>query len=145
MQKTNRFYVEEELRRHVPLLANVPALRCGHVVDRASGRFCNAVACWRSPGQRWLEDSARCPEHASESDRQAFGELVVRRVRISCDILLGGVTLQAPAAHRSAVELLGEMVGALGGIVEVQGVSSVVGRWSNLRGPGATIGAGGCR
>jgi hypothetical protein len=60
--------------------------------------------------------------------------LVVRRVRITCHVLLAGVTLQAPPAQAAAVELLEAVVLSAGGVLQLQEVRSSIGRYPAMPG-----------
>lgn len=141
-QKTLLKLREAALRERVPILANLPALRCGHVIEIAPRRFCNAVAVVNFYGDSWLMDSARCEDHRYYDAQELGGDLIVRRVRVTCEVLLGGVTLQAPAAHVAAVALLQQAIDALGGRLEVVHVSSTIGRRAGQPAPGVANGVG---
>ncbi len=128
---------EANLRMRVSTFSRLPALRCGFEMDLGTHRFCNKLAIRVRQGRTWLDDTARCAEHADSGDLPLGNELIVRRVRLECCLLVAGVDLQAPHAHTAALELLEHVVNPLGAVLELHQVTSSIGRYPLQPGIGA--------
>src|SRR2546430_866602 len=108
----------------VPAVATCPQIRCYARRGSAFGSLCGAPARWRRPGRIWFEDAFFCDDHRSEFDLEIDGDVVVRRVRLSVDVLLTGASMTAPEAQIEAGRQLERAVASIGGRLEVTGVSS---------------------
>jgi len=108
----------------VPAVAVCPQIRCYARQGSALGSLCGAPARWRRPGRLWFEDAFFCDAHRSESDLAIAGDVVVRRVRLSVDVLMTGASMTAPEAQIEAGRQLERAVESIGGRLEVTGVHS---------------------
>lgn len=113
---------------HVPTFVLCPTLRCYHVEGKSPRIVCGALARWREPGEHWFNDSFFCDLHRGPNDLVVDGDVVVRRVRITADVFLAGTNIRSPQAQTEAVARLERAVAAAGGILDVHGVLSSVGR-----------------
>lgn len=113
---------------NVPAFAVSPVLRCYHVDGMTPRIVCGAPARWREPGSHWFGDSFFCDRHRGPTDVPVVSDVAIRRVRITADVFLAGTNIRAPQAQAEAVACLERAVAAAGGILDVQGVLSTVGR-----------------
>jgi hypothetical protein len=102
--------------------------------------ICGQVACWKRPGRHWFDDRFFCHSHAEPSDEMVAGELVLRRLRITCDVLLTATDWRAPKAQAEGVGYLERAVAAAGGLLDVHGVLSTIGKTAAPAGPGQANG-----
>ncbi len=111
------------------MFGTCPPLRCCAQVDGRPGRVCGELATAKRPSTHWFDARFFCDKHRSPSDEPIAGDQVVRRVRLTCDVLLAGVTSSAPGAQAEAVARLEAAVRAIGGVLEVDRVHSTFGRY----------------
>lgn len=123
----------------VPAFAVSPTLRCYHVEGNSIRFVCGAPARWREPGQHWFGDSFFCDVHRKPTDVLVEADVAIRRVRITCDVFLAGTNIRAPQAQAEAVARLERAIAAAGGILDVHGVLSTVGRIRAAAAPGGAI------
>jgi hypothetical protein len=80
-------------------------------------------------GNAWFSDTFHCDEHAEATDSPVAGDFVIRRARVTCDVLLAGVDERQGAAQVEAVARLAAAVAAAGGVLDVKMVTSQIGRY----------------
>ncbi len=129
MKKTLNGSREDFALSHVPAFGLRPAVRCFAQVGSSSPLLCGDIATWRRRGNWWFEDQYFCDAHRAESDVSIVGELVVRRVRIACDVLMAGVSMSPPICQGEAMGRLEAAVWSIGGVLDVSRVLSTVGRY----------------
>lgn len=111
---------------HVPAVAIAPPMRCYARVENCAGPICGELAAWVRPGRDWFNPEYFCEQHRAPGDVAIGSEHVLRRVRINVDILIAGTSTNAPMAHVEAVARLELAVRKLGGVVDVNAVTSHV-------------------
>jgi hypothetical protein len=129
MKNTDRIPTAESAVARVPAFAVTPPVRCFSSVGGPQSRKCGELATKRRRGGRWFSDSFHCDQHAESTDVDLSGEFVVRRVRVSCDVLLAGVDERGDVAQGEAVARLEAAIRLAGGVLEVSKAGSTVGRY----------------
>jgi hypothetical protein len=125
---------------NVPAFVVCPVLRCYRVTMNSPRVVCGELARWRELGRHWFDDSFFCDQHRNATDVPVVDDVAIRRVRITADVFLAGTNIRAPQAQAEAVARLERAVAAAGGILDVQGVLSTVGRIRPAAALGGEIG-----
>jgi hypothetical protein len=121
---------------HVPAVSIVPPLRCYFRPELLGAPICGHFAHWMRPGNHWFDPEYFCDEHRGPIDVLAPAEHVFRRVRLELHVLLSAAALNVTPAHTEALARLEAAVRAAGGVLDVQGVRSMVVRSSAHAGAG---------
>jgi hypothetical protein len=129
MKNTDRIPTAEGAVARVPAFTVTPPMRCFSSVGGPLSRKCGELATKRRRGHGWFTDTFHCDHHAAPGDADLSGEFVVRRVRVSCDVLLTGVDERGDVAQGEAVARLEAAVRLAGGVLEVSKAVSTVGRY----------------
>lgn len=129
MKNTDRILPADAAIARVPAFAVTPPPRCFTAVGPSPEQKCGELATRRRRGNRWFSDTFHCPQHADSTDVPIGGEFVVRRVRVSCDVLLAGVDERQGPAQTEAVARLAAAVAAAGGVLDVKIAASQIGRY----------------
>lgn len=82
------------------------------------------------PGGAWGAHSYLCARHAKPHDLPIPSAVAFRRVRVTALVDFAGTSWAAPNAHIDAVEHLREAVATVGGVLNLVGVTSAIGRYS---------------
>lgn len=112
--------------RHVPAATIEPPQRCYHRGELAGATVCGERAEWMREGPHWFVCGYFCARHRLPSDVPIPAVHVFRRVRVSVEVFFSGASMEAPAAHREAMARLEAAVQSAGGLLDVQGVRSVI-------------------
>jgi len=129
MKNTDRITTSDMAIARVPAFSVTPPMRCFSSVGGPLARKCGELATKRRRGGRWFTDTFHCDQHGEPTDTDLTGEFVVRRVRVSCDVLLAGVDERGDVAQGEAVARLEAAVRLAGGILEVNRALSTIGRY----------------
>lgn len=125
---------------HVPQVVNGPPVRCYHTDGNSRYAICGELARWKRPGNHWFDDAYFCDRHRAECDEPIVGELVVRRVRLTVDVLFAGASRDAPFAQTEAVQRLERVLASAGAVVEIHEVRSNPVRYRSQAAAGGAIG-----
>ena len=112
----------------LPIFYPAPILRCFCQLDPYTLEVCGrpAVAVRQGPAPRLAEFV--CARHARPADLPLAANEVFRRVRLSLTVDFAAVSWPPAAAHAEAVDRLNRAVLDAGGLVNLVGVTSAVGR-----------------
>lgn len=113
----------------VPAFGIRPPLRCHFRQEHSPRQVCGALAAWKRPGNHLFATRYFCDEHRQASDLELGSELVVRRVRISVDVLFAAACLNDTLAQAEALERLEQAVHGVGGLLDVQAARVSLGRY----------------
>src|SRR4051794_35032843 len=127
MENSNEKSAKAREIARVPAFTIKPAPRCFTSVGSSRTGKCGELATRRRHGNRWFRDTFHCDKHAHETDALINGDLVIRRVRVTCDILFAGVDEMAEAAQREAAARLAAAIEALGGVLDEKMTTSQIG------------------
>lgn len=120
--------------RRIPAFTLTPPPRCCTPEKSRAAGICGELATRRRPGNRWFADTFHCNEHAHETDVSIAGDFALRRVRLTCEVLLAGIDVNDPIARAEAVARLEAAVQGVGGILDLREVSSAVGLYQGYAG-----------
>lgn len=125
-----------DILAHVPRCTIAPPLRCYHRTGNSLQPFCGHAASWMRPGRDWFSVEYFCNLHHETCDVAIPAEHAFRRVRLTVDVLLAGVSINSPIAQGEAVAQLEAAVQSIGGVLDVSRVLSTVVCSSPGLGPG---------
>lgn len=114
---------------HVPTFGTTPPPRCFASPSCPPFQACGEIATVRRRGNQVFPDTFFCDKHRDETDVAIAGEFIVRRVRVTCGILMAGVEHDAGECQVEAVARLEAAVHAAGGVLCVDSVHSSIGRY----------------
>lgn len=113
----------------------MPPLRCAHVVENPDRNFCGAPAVYMRAASADEGFRFWCADHRETTDVPIAGELAIRVVTLNVEILFAGVVPFPRIAQLEALTRLTQAVEAVGGLVNLHGASSQLGRWTPPRPP----------
>jgi len=102
----------------------VPAARCCSPLRNDPLSFCGAIAAWLRPLGGGADPSFICDAHRLEGDLPLPVGRVFRRVRVTAEIFLSGVSQDSAIAQTEAIQVLERAVGELGGYLDLKRVWS---------------------
>lgn len=113
----------------------MPPLRCSYVEETPDRNFCGAHARYmRAPspdeGSRFV-----CAAHRGTNDVPIAGELAIRVVTLNVEVLFAGVVPSPRIALLEALMRLNQAVEGVGGLVNLHGATSQLGRWTPPQAP----------
>jgi hypothetical protein len=129
MENTDRISPGRNTFARVPAFGITPSPRCFTIVEGPPRRKCGEHATRRRAGNQWFADTFHCTQHAEPTDLELAGECIVRRVRVTCDVLLAGVDERQGIAQTEAVARVEAAIAAAGGVLDVKMVTSQIGRY----------------
>jgi hypothetical protein len=127
---------ESAIARVAPFMVT-PPVRCFTQVGAEAHQKCGELATGRRRGNRWFGDTFHCSQHSEATDTPIAGDFVVRRVRVTCDVLLAGTDERQGLAQAEAVARLGALVAAAGGVLDIKLTTSQTGRYPAVTDAGA--------
>lgn len=117
---------------HAPAVAIAPPARCFHRDGSSPGFPCGELARWERRGNHWFATQYFCDDHRAPSDVLIPDVHPFRRIRISCEVYMSAVHVNAPLAHTESIVRLEEALKGIGAILDVVNVGSNVVKSSGL-------------
>jgi hypothetical protein len=145
MKNADQIYAESSALARVPAFSVKPPARCMTEVEPSAHQKCGELATVIRRGGKWFADSFHCSKHREPTDLAIAGDYMVRRVRVTCDVLLAGVDDREGICKAEAAARLAAAVAAAGGVLDVKMVTSQIGRYSSPAGASGVKTAPGSR
>src|SRR5262245_28469 len=117
---------------HAPSVAICPPARCFYRDQSSPGVPCGELARWERTGNHWFATEYFCERQHPPADIEIPPIHAFRRARLSCDVFLSGVHVNAPLAHTEAIVRLERALKAIGAIPDIVTVGSTLVKSSGL-------------
>lgn len=108
----------------------MPPLRCCARSGNSAQLFCAKLAYWRRPAAHTILEQVFCHVHQQPGDEPIAGALMLRRVELRLDVWLHGMGFTTLEAHAEGLQRLEVAVLGLGGLMNLHGVTSEIGRFT---------------
>ncbi len=125
--------------------AQRPALRCGHSEENREGGYCGEIATRKEPSPSTFEACYTCDVHRGVDSSPIPETVVFRRVVLTAEFIIAGVSPDASVARAEAVLQLERAAARLGASLTLQLVTSEIGVYASPQRPGRTKGERGDR
>lgn len=112
----------------VPRFQVRPSLRCYCQVKDSEVRVCGRLATWERAAAAGQLSTFYCDEHHEPTDRPVRGDLVIRAVEVRADVTFVATAQQPNMALTEAVARLELAVREVGGVLQVLGAHTEIGR-----------------
>jgi hypothetical protein len=124
------------VRYELPSFPSSPPIRCQQILGNSPSTFCGKLARWE-----WLVAAGDCKyyfcdQHKHATDVPIATPAILRRIVIECRVAVLGVSVVPALAHAEALARLEAAVAALGGGLDVDRVTSALGRCAPSPAPG---------
>lgn len=121
----------------VPDFAARAPIGCCYRSESRDNAVCGLQAGWTRYGVADHFPRYFCAKHRASKDVPISGAPLVRRVSVTLEVVLTGVSFLPAIAHAEAVRRLELAVASAGGVINLHAVRSVVGRYAGQAPAGA--------
>lgn len=105
-----------------------PIIRCFGKSNTPTPTICGEPATWERPGAAGHPPEFYCDDCRHPDDQPLRGDSPFRRVGIFVEVLFAAASNDTAIAHTEVANRLDQAVREIGGVLDIRGVASAIGR-----------------